>query len=316
MNELEIANYVLEKEIEGIKAVATSLNHDFIRVIDILSAVKGRVIISGMGKSGHIARKIAATMSSTGTPAQFVHPAEASHGDLGMIAREDAVILLSNSGETIELRDIIEYCKRFSVPLIGIARRKSSVLIEAADIGIALPEVAEASPIGAPTTSTTMMLALGDAIAMALLNRKGFEVEDFQMLHPGGKLGSRFTKVEDLMNKGDELPLIAPNSHLKEAIIVMTSKRLGCVVVVDDQNKLLGLITDGDLRRHINDIMHDSYVEDVMTINPKTATPHMLVSQAIAIMNEKKITNLCVVDQKNIVVGIIHIHDCLKAGII
>jgi arabinose-5-phosphate isomerase len=306
---------VLEREIEGLQALADALDKKFAQAVVLLSAIKGRVIVTGMGKSGHVARKIAATMASTGTPAHFVHPGEASHGDLGMITKDDAVLAFSNSGETAELSDIITYCKRFSIPLVGVARRAGSMLIEAADVAMVLPDIAEASPTGAPTTSTTMMMALGDALAVALIERKGFTRDDFSTFHPGGKLGKAFIRVEDLMHGAKELPLIAPNTPMRDALLAMTAKRFGCAGVVDSKGMLAGVITDGDLRRHMRPDLLDKKAAEIMTKNPQTIRPGALAAEALSIMNERSITTLFVVDAKK-PVGIIHIHDCLRAGIV
>ena len=305
---------VLEQEIEGLQALADSLGDDFAKTVECFSQVSGRIIITGMGKSGHVARKIAATMASTGTPAYFVHPGEASHGDLGMIASDDAVLALSNSGETSELADMIAYCKRFSIPLIAMVRRESSMLVEAADIAMVLPEIAEASPTGAPTTSTTMMLALGDAIAVALLERKGFTRDDFSTYHPGGKLGKAFIRVADLMHSEDELPLINEGTLMKEALLAMTAKRFGCAGVVDGSNKLIGMITDGDLRRHMASDLLDKSVTAVMTKDPQSIRAQALAVEALQVMNARSITSLFVCEEGK-PVGIIHIHDCLRAGV-
>jgi arabinose-5-phosphate isomerase len=307
---------VLAKEIEGLQALSDALDGKFSAFVDLLYQAKGKVIVSGMGKSGHIARKIAATLASTGTPAFFIHPGEASHGDLGMLSKDDVVILLSNSGETAELRDIMNFTRRFGIPLVGMARRKSSALVEAADIGIVLPEIPEASPVGAPTTSTTMMLALGDAVAMALLERKGFTKADFGDLHPGGKLGQAFTKVENLMHSGKELPLVSESTVMSEVLLEITSKRFGCTGVVDAKGVLIGIITDGDLRRHMGKDLLTTAASDVMTKNPRTVSSHALASLALNIMQEKTITSLLVVDEKNTPQGILHIHDILRAGVI
>jgi arabinose-5-phosphate isomerase len=311
---IDAAREVLRLEIEGIEAIYDTLDDDFIGIVELLAKVKGRVIVSGMGKSGHIARKIAATMASTGTPSYFVHPSEASHGDLGMITKDDAVICLSNSGETSELRDMIAYTRRYQIPLVGIARREGSALTEAADIGIVLPEIPEASPTGAPTTSTTMMLAYGDAIAMALLTKKGFSRDDFGALHPGGKLGKAFVRVGDLMHGANELPTTQDNAQMRDVLLVMTAKRFGCAGVTNAKGEMIGIITDGDLRRHIDkDLMHAKAAE-VMTRNPITITRTMLAAEALGIMNDKSITCLFVVEEGK-PVGIIHIHDCLRAGV-
>jgi arabinose-5-phosphate isomerase len=305
---------VLAQEIKGLEALADSLGDDFGQAVECIAGIKGRVIVSGMGKSGHVARKIAATMASTGTPAHFVHPGEASHGDLGMITRDDAVLALSNSGETAELSDLTIYCKRFSIPLIAVVRRKESKLVEAADIAMVLPEIPEASPTGAPTTSTTMMLALGDALAVALIERKGFTRDDFSRFHPGGKLGQAFTRVEELMHGAGELPLVAEATPMREALITMTAKRFGSAGVTDAKGRLLGIITDGDLRRHMQPDLLDRKAVEIMTRSPVTIRPGALAAEALSIMNARSITSLFVVDNEK-PVGIIHIHDCLRAGI-
>lgn len=309
------AQYVLEQEIKGLKALKDSLDKSFVAALDVIGKTKGRLIISGMGKSGHVARKIAATMASTGTPAYFVHPGEASHGDLGMITANDTVMLLSNSGETAELRDMIGFCRRFSIPLIGVARRRSSSLVEESTVALVLPEIAEASPTGAPTTSTTMMMALGDALAMALLERRGFTREEFHVFHPGGKLGQAFTRVEDLMHKGSEIPVVAPTAKMKDVLLVMTAKRFGCAGVVDAKRVLTGVVTDGDLRRNLDNKLLSQTAQQVMTKKPVTIRPHALAAEALAVMNGKNITSLFVTDEANKPVGIIHVHDCLRAGI-
>jgi len=308
------ARRVLAREAEGIAAIEHALGTEFIDLVERLAAIKGRVIVSGMGKSGHIARKIAATFASTGTPAYFVHPSEASHGDLGMITPEDAVICLSNSGETAELTDLIAFTRRFGILLVGLARRDGSALAEAADIAVILPEIPEASPTGAPTTSTTMMLAYGDALAMALLEKKGFSRDDFGVLHPGGRLGKAFVRVEGLMHRGEELPLVKDTAPMREVLLAMTARRFGCAGVVNAKGELAGIITDGDLRRHMDDTLLAAKAGDVMTRNPVTATPQMLAAEALGIMNQKSITALFVVAE-GAPVGILHIHDCLRAGV-
>jgi arabinose-5-phosphate isomerase len=268
-----------------------------------------------MGKSGHVARKIAATLASTGTPAQFVHPAEASHGDLGMIAASDAVLALSNSGDTAELGDIVAYAARFRIPLVAMTRRAPSVLAEAADVALVLPATEEACPLGlAPTTSTTMMLALGDAIAVALLERKGFSSEDFKVFHPGGRLGRRLLRVADIMHGGSAVPLVPRGAPMSEAVLVMTAKSFGCVGVTE-AGRLAGIVTDGDLRRHMESDLLARAVEEVMTASPKTIGPGALAAEALGIMNERAITSLMVVDEERRPLGILHIHDCLRAGI-
>ncbi len=313
--DIKAAREVLEKGIEGLSVLNNIFDEKFISAIDLIFNLKGRVVVSGMGKSGHIARKIAATFSSTGTPALFIHPAEASHGDLGMITSDDAVILLSNSGETSELKDIIEYTRRFSIPLIGIVRRKSSILVDASDIAFILPEIPEASPVDAPTTSTTMMLVWGDALAMATLDRRGFKKDDFNIYHPGGKLGSQFIKIEQLMKKGDELPIVNENDLMSDALIIMTSKSLGCAAVIDKNNKTVGVITDGDLRRHMSNDLTSLNVCNVMKKNPITMKANALAVEAIAVMNDKNITSILINDDDGLLVGIVHIHSLLSAGV-
>ena len=306
---------VLVQEIKGLKALADSLDEHFARAVDRIAGIKGRVIVSGMGKSGHVARKVAATMASTGTPAQFVHPGEASHGDLGMITKEDAVLALSNSGETAELSDLIGYCKRFSIPLIAMVRRQTSMLVEAADIAMILPEVPEAPPTDAPTTSTTMMMALGDALAVTLMQRKGFSKEDFSVFHPGGKLGKAFIRVSDLMHGSDQLPLVSETAPMRDALLVMTAKSFGCAGVVDAKGALMGIITDGDLRRHMQPELLEKKAGEVMTRSPLAIRPQALAAEALGIMNTRSVTTLFVVED-NKPVGIIHIHDVLRAGVV
>ena len=275
----------------------------------------GRVIVTGMGKSGHIARKIAATLASTGTPAYFVHPGEASHGDLGMIAKDDAVIALSNSGNTQELNDLLEYTRRYSIPLIGITARADSMIAELADIGLILPPVPEGCPLGlAPTTSTTMQLALGDAIAVALLKRRGFSTTDFQVFHPGGQIGSSLQRVADLMHRDGEVPVVSETVRMSEAVLTMTTKHFGCVGLIDDAGKLTGVITDGDLRRHMSDALLALPASEVMTVDPQTIRESALAAEALALMNERSITSLFVLEDGR-PIGILHIHDCLRAGI-
>jgi arabinose-5-phosphate isomerase len=314
--DIDAARRVLRTEIAGLEALVADLDGSFSAAVDCLSQVRGRVTVTGMGKSAHIARKIAATFSSTGTPAQFVHPAEASHGDLGMIADGDAVLALSNSGDTAELADIVAYTRRFRIPLLAMTRRDGSTLAKAADVTLLLPATAEACPMGlAPTTSTTMMLALGDALAVALLERKGFSAADFQVFHPGGQLGQKLLRVADIMHDGDAVPLIRRNAGMAEAILVMTTKSFGCVGVTDDAGKLIGIVTDGDLRRHMGDDLLRSPVDKVMSGRPKTIRPQALAAEALGQMNAASITSLFAVDEKRRPVGIVHIHDCLRAGI-
>ena len=311
-----VAERVLRLASEGLLAIAAGLDACFFRALDILAAVEGRVVVTGMGKSGHIARKIAATLASTGRPALFVHPGEASHGDLGMIAEGDAVIALSYSGNTAELAHIVGYAKRFRIPLIAVTGRADSALAEAADAALVLPRVGEACPHGlAPTTSTTMMLALGDALAVALLERRGFSATDFHALHPGGQLGRQLRRVAELMHRGEALPLVAIGSTMNEAILVMTAKRLGCVGVVDASGHLAGMITDGDLRRNMAPDLLDRRVEAVMTSRPRKIRPQATLAEAIGVMTtpERPITSLFVVEGDR-PVGLLHMHDCLRAG--
>jgi arabinose-5-phosphate isomerase len=312
---LEVARRVLRAEAEGVVALANSLGVEFAHAVDTLFEVRGRVVVSGMGKSGHIARKIAATLASTGTPAMFVHPAEASHGDLGMITDGDAVIMVSNSGETAEAADLVTYCRRFSIPLLAVTSKPKSTLARNANVVLALPAMPEACPLGiVPTTSTTMTLALGDALAMALLDRHGFSSERFQELHPGGRLGNKLLKVSDVFHTGDALPLVQPDAPMSEALLEMSQKSFGCVGILGDGGPLAGIITDGDLRRHMNAGLLDRTASDVMTANPRTIGPGALASEALGHMNAAHITSLFVAEGGR-VVGILHVHDCLRHGV-
>jgi arabinose-5-phosphate isomerase len=313
--DLIAARRVLDIEAKGLMALAATLDLSFAQAAEQLAGIKGRVVVTGMGKSGHIARKIAATLASTGTPAMFVHPAEASHGDLGMITPSDALLCLSNSGETAELADLIDHAKRHAIALIAMVGRKASALARVADVVLLLPNAAEACPMGlAPTTSTTAMLALGDALAIALLERKGFTADDFQVLHPGGQIGKSLIKVKQIMHAGEELPLVVEGTPMRDALLVMTAKSFGCVGVVTPGGQLTGVITDGDLRRHIDDDLLARQVDQVMTLRPKTIQAEALAAEALGRMNRSKITSLFVVDGPR-PVGIVHIHDCLRAGL-
>jgi arabinose-5-phosphate isomerase len=306
---------VMRTEGEALLLFAGSLSESFVRAVEVMYAVKGRVILSGMGKSGHIAAKITATLASTGTPAQFVHPAEASHGDLGMITPDDVVVVLSNSGETSELSDIIHHTRRFQIPLIGVASRPDSTLLKAADIALVLPNAPEACAIGmAPTTSTTMTLALGDALAVAIMEKRGFRPSDFKTFHPGGKLGAQLLPVSGLMHTGDALPLVAEQTPMGDALLVMTARSFGVVGVTDVNGRLSGIITDGDLRRNMSGLM-DKTAKQVMHAGPRTIRPDALAAEALGIMNDRKITCLFAVDDHGKPVGLIHIHDCLRAGV-
>jgi arabinose-5-phosphate isomerase len=312
---LHAAAHVLLAEGAALTALADTLGDSFVRATQTIMGCKGRTIVTGMGKSGHVARKIAATLASTGTPAYFVHPGEASHGDLGMIVPEDVVIALSNSGETAELADLIGYTRRFSITLIAFTGRAHSSLGDSADITIQLPAVPEVCPMGlAPTTSTTMMLALGDALAVAILESKGFTAEDFHNFHPGGKLGKALMRVNDVMRKESDMPLVNENDAMAHVLVIMTQKSLGCAGVIDATGKLIGMITDGDLRRHMNNDLPVRSAVQVMNKTPMVVKPNILAAEAIKLLNEKARTQMFVVDA-GMPVGILHIHDLLRAGI-
>jgi arabinose-5-phosphate isomerase len=305
---------VIRRESEALGVLAGTLGDSFAAALGLLLAAEGRVIVSGMGKSGHIARKIAATFASTGTPAHFVHPAEASHGDLGMVARGDVLIVLSNSGETPELADILDHAKRFAIPLIGIAGRADSTLLRQANVAVLLPEVPEACETGiVPTTSTTMMLALGDALAIALMEHRAFTPEHFRMFHPGGKLGARLLRVRDLMHRNP--PLVPEGMGMGEVLLAITRSGFGVVGVTDPAGKLAGIITDGDLRRHLEGLLSRSAAE-VMTPDPRTIGPEALAGEALGLMNARKITCLLVTEGDHQATGILHVHDCLRAGVV
>ncbi len=306
---------VLRTEAGAIDQLARSLGAPFAAAVALMASLEGRVVCTGMGKSGHVARKIAATLSSTGRPAMFVHPGEASHGDLGMITAKDAVLALSNSGETAELRDLILYTRRFAIPLVAMVGRAPSTLASEAEVALVLPELTEACPLGlAPTTSTTAMLALGDALAVALLERAGFTPQHFAVFHPGGKLGSQLMRVEQLMRGAAELPLVPTDCPMSEAIVVMTEKCLGCVGVVDPGGRLLGIITDGDIRRRMGPDLLGRRAGELMTQGPRTIEPDALAVEALTIMNRHAITVLFV-QRDTVPVGAVHLHDCLRAGI-
>ncbi len=305
------AREVLRAEAAALVQLADDLPADFAPVVDLFAGLKGRVIVSGMGKSGHIARKIAATLASTGTPALFVHPAEASHGDMGMIGPEDAVLMLSNSGEAAELRDMIEHTRRFGVPLVAVSSCPASTLMRAADRRLTIPDLPEACGIGmVPTTSTTLMLAMGDAVAVALLRRRNFRAEDFGVFHPGGKLGARMMRVEGLMHR--DLPAVAPDTPMPDALLVMTAAGFGIAVVVEG-GELRGVVTDGDLRRNMADLM-DRAAGQVATADPVTVEPDTLAASALAVMNARKINALIVCEGAK-PVGVLRIHDLLRAGV-
>ena len=309
----------LDTEAEGIaalvEAMSDGLGAPFVAAVETIRAARGRVIVTGMGKSGHVARKIAATLASTGTPAFFVHAADASHGDLGMITSDDVMLALSWSGETEELKDLIDYSRRFRIELIAITVHAESTLGKAADIVLSLPEAREACPHNlAPTTSSLMQLALGDALAMALLESRGFTAVDFGVFHPGGRLGAALKFVRDVMHPGDAVPLIKHGAPMSDAIVEMSAKGFGCVAVIDRDGKLAGVVTDGDLRRHMRADLLQTPVDAVMTAKPKTVRPGQLASEALQILNASKITALIVVESER-PVGIVHFHDLLRAGV-
>ena len=309
----------LETEREGVAALAAAMTDGlgprFVAAVDTIRAARGRVIVTGMGKSGHVARKIAATLASTGTPAFFVHAADASHGDLGMITSDDVMLVLSWSGETEELKDLINYSRRFRIALIAITVNADSTLGKSADIVLVLPQAREACPHNlAPTTSSLMQLALGDALAIALLESRGFTAVDFGVFHPGGKLGAALKFVRDVMHPGSAVPLIGRDALMSEAIVEMSAKGFGCVAVTNGDGRLLGVVTDGDLRRHMRDDLLRAPVGEVMTASPKTVRPGQLASEALELINSLKITALIVVESDR-PVGIVHFHDLLRAGV-
>jgi arabinose-5-phosphate isomerase len=309
----------LEAEAGGVAALAAAIRdalaQPFMAAVELIADAKGRLIVTGMGKSGHIGRKIAATFASTGTPAYFVHPGEASHGDLGMITKDDVIMALSWSGETAELKDLIDYSRRFRIGLIAVTAETESTLAKSADVTLLLPQAREACPHNlAPTTSSLMQLALGDALAVALLESRGFTALDFRGLHPGGRLGAKLKFIRDLMHTGASVPLIRCGAAMSEAITEMTAKTFGCVGVTGDGGRLIGIITDGDLRRHMSDGLLAARVDDVMTKNPKTISADQLVSEAIELLNSSKIMAVIVVDAGR-PVGIVHMHDLLRAGV-
>jgi arabinose-5-phosphate isomerase len=314
--DLDVARRVLADEAAGLAALSVVLDDTFVRAVDLMEGAKGRVVVSGMGKSGNIAQKIVATLASTGTPAQFVNAAEASHGDLGMITLQDVVLALSYSGDTAELSDLVAFTRLMKIPMIAMTGRAGSTLDKAGDVSLVLPTMVEACPNNlAPTTSTTAMMALGDALAVALLERKGFSAEDFNALHPGGQLGRRFIKLSDIMHRADAIPLVRHDTLMAEALLIMTSKSLGCVGVMDDGGTLVGIITDGDLRRHMENGLVDRRAGEIMTESPLTVSPDMLAAAVLGLMNDRKITAMFAVEQ-NKPVGIVHIHDLLRAGFV
>ncbi|KAB2834096.1 MAG: KpsF/GutQ family sugar-phosphate isomerase [Caedimonadaceae bacterium] len=317
--DIKEAQRVLLLEAQALETVAENLDSSFSDAISLLLQTKDRIAVTGIGKSGHVARKIAATLSSTGSPSLYIHPAEASHGDLGMITGKDVLIALSNSGETTELSDILQDAKRRQIPLIAITSNPDSSLAKIANISLVLPKFQEACPLQlAPTTSTTLMMALGDALATTLLKRRQFTSIDFKALHPGGRLGQKLKHVSDLMHTYDESPLVSEKTLMQEALLVMTSKKFGCVGVLKENSKeLVGVITDGDLRRNLSGNLLTRQASEIMTKNPILIRDNALAEEAIGLMNEKGITSLFVFNEDfpSVPIGILHIHDCLRAGI-
>lgn len=325
VSDLDVARSVLATEAAALRALAASLDGAFERAVDLLAGATGRVVVSGMGKSGHVARKIAATLASTGSPSLFVHPAEASHGDLGMIVAGDAMLALSNSGETPELADLVGHARRFGLPLVAITARGTSALAKAADVALLLPGAPEACPMGlAPTTSTTMQIALGDALAVALISRRGFTATDFRRIHPGGRLGARLRRVRELMHTGDAMPLANRDTPMSAALVLMTEKRFGCLGIVEPDGRLSGIVTDGDLRRAMGPDLLSRRAAEIMTPAPRTIGPDALAVEALRRMNDgaRPVTALFVVadpassePRAARPLGILHIHDLLRAGV-
>jgi arabinose-5-phosphate isomerase len=317
LDDLREAQRVLSIEANALTQLSQSMDDSFSQGVSQVMALQGRLITTGMGKSGHVAQKIAATLASTGTPSFFIHPSEASHGDLGMVSPQDGVLALSNSGDTNELSDIIAYTRRYRILLVGMTTNPHSILAKHSDVTFLLPKLEEACPLGlAPTTSTTLMMALGDALATCILKRRGFTAADFRALHPGGSLGQRLTRVEQLMHGGGDIPLVSTGAPLGDALEVMSAKKFGCVGVVNSQGQLTGMITDGDLRRHFGASLTLSCVEDVMTTAPKMIQASLLAQEALSLMQAHQITSLFVVDnlETKTPVGLVHIHDFLKGG--
>lgn len=315
MSYIKTAREAIIEQSEALKCLANEIPHDFLELINYILRLEGRVIMIGMGKSSYIAKKIAASLASTGTPAFFIHPGEASHGDLGMITEKDMVIMLSNSGETKELFDTINYCKRYNIKIAAITMQENSTLAQNSDFILKLPSQKETSSIAAPTTSALMSLSLGDAIVTALHDAKGFSKEDFKRFHPGGKIGANLLRVYDIMRSGEKLPVVSADHEFTDVILTMTEKCLGCALVRDSQNKMLGIITDGDLRRNIKNDLSSISVIDIMSKKPTSIGANMLAAEALNIMNTKSITVLPVLEDNEKILGIIHIHDILKAGV-
>ena len=309
-----MANSVITTEAKALITLANDLPDDFEKVVKLILGLEGHVIISGVGKSGHVGRKISATLASTGTPSHFVHATEASHGDLGAFTDKDLCLLISNSGETPELTDLISHTQRYSIPLVAISSNSKSSLVKASDFKLCLPQAPEACSIGlAPTTSTTMTMALGDALAVTLMQERKFSPEHFKILHPGGKLGAQVIKVKQLMHTGKKMPLVKPNSSMPNTLIEMTSKGFG-VAIIEENNAIRGVITDGDLRRHMDNLMSMT-AQQIGSNEPITIEEETLAVKALSIMNEKKINVIIVTNKNNSPIGILHIHDCLRAGL-
>lgn len=315
---LATARQVITDEAKALDALADALDSRFADAVELVLKAKGRVIVSGIGKSGHIGHKIAATLASTGTPAYFVHPAEASHGDLGMVSQDDVVLAISNSGEAPELANLLAFTRRFGIPLIGLSSRMDSTLMKEADVHLQIPAMGEACGFGmVPSISTTLTLAIGDALAIALMKHRDFRPENFRAFHPGGKLGARLSRVSDLMHGDDALPLVRQDTPMSDALIEISQKGFGVSGVINDDGTLIGIITDGDLRRHMDGLL-DKTAADVMTANPTTIASDSMAEEAVAIMNERKITCLFVVDPEakdGVARGLLHIHDCLRVGL-
>ncbi len=313
----DIGQRVLLLEARALQVLASSLDGSFVGMVQGLLATKGHIIVTGMGKSGHVGSKIAATLASTGSPAFFVHPAEASHGDLGMVTSRDVVLALSDSGETPELANILEYCQRRGIRLYGVTRNASSTLAKACQLVLTLPDVEPACPLRlAPTCSTTMMMALGDALAVALMEQRGFRAEDFKQFHPGGQLGRHLLFVRDIMHGIAALPLVEGDTNMGEVIVTMTKAGFGCAGVVNGEGLLVGVITDGDLRRHLSPDLLQLSAGDVMTPSPRTSKADDMAVKALHTMNSKSITALFVVNTDGKPEGIVHLHDCLRAGLV
>lgn len=315
VNVISIGKNLIAAESEALAQLSESLGRTFEQAIELLLNTKSRVILSGVGKSGHIAKKISATLSSTGTPSLYIHPSEAAHGDLGMITENDSVILISNSGETKELEHIIAYCKRYDIKIVAITRNIESSLAKASKIKLLIPNLPEAAHINAPTTSSIMTLALGDAIAVTLSQLKGFDSNDYKILHPSGQIGAQLLKVSDIMHSGVQMPIVTEDSLGMTALAEMNSKRLGCVGIINKNGDLIGIFTDGDIRRHIDTDFRHVKISEIMTTSPKTISSSAFASEALHLMNNKVITNLFVVEDSK-PVGVVHMHDILKAKVI